>query len=230
MSQHRVYRVAISGGPGAGKTTAINLLQREFIDEVAVVPEVATMLFSGGYPRSGDPRTIPFLQNSIYNVQKNLENTLMVVKPESRVHLCDRGTVDAEAYWPTRIPGDEGHLPDFYQAMGTTKEKELARYDAVIFFETAAAAGEPILEGANPARNESLEEAVAIDQRLQEVWKAHPRYYFVSSEKSFMAKISKSCHIIHSVVRGFLTEAESEESSDSPEGGSSSVPISPVLG
>lgn len=40
-----------AGGPGGGKTTAGDLLRREFGARVAFVPEAATLLFSGGFPR-----------------------------------------------------------------------------------------------------------------------------------------------------------------------------------
>ena len=51
-----------------------------------------------------------------------------------RILLCDRGTADGGAYWP------DGST-DFFESVGTTQADELARYDAVIFFETAAKGG-----------------------------------------------------------------------------------------
>jgi len=65
------------------------------------------------------------------------------------------------------------HWPDdpggFFEAIGSTRERELARYDAVIFFETAAAGGISV-EGGNPTRIESNEEALALDRRLRDLW------------------------------------------------------------
>ena len=37
-------KVVVTGGPGGGKTTALDLFCRELGDKVAVVPEAATVL------------------------------------------------------------------------------------------------------------------------------------------------------------------------------------------
>jgi broad-specificity NMP kinase len=44
----------VTGGPGGGKTTAADLFRRELGERVVVVPEAATLLFMGGFPRSND--------------------------------------------------------------------------------------------------------------------------------------------------------------------------------
>jgi len=62
--------------------------------------------------------------------------------------------------------------------MGTSLEHELARYDAVVFFETAAVAGLSI-EGGNPVRQESIEQARDLDAALKALWSHHPRFLFV---------------------------------------------------
>src|SRR5690606_38755702 len=100
---------------------------------------------------------------------------------QNRVLLCDRGTVDGAVYWP-----DEG--PSFFEALNTNLENELARYDAVIFFETAAVGGSSI-EGGNPIRIETNEETLQLDHRLKELWSKHPRFVFIPHNASFMKKI-----------------------------------------
>ncbi len=92
-------RVAVTGGPGAGKTTAVDLFRRELGDVVVVVPEAATILFTGGFPRDGSPDVRRAAQTAIFHVQRNLEDVQGITYP-SRVLLCDRGTVDGAAYWP----------------------------------------------------------------------------------------------------------------------------------
>ncbi len=80
---------------------------------------------------------------------------------------------------------------DFFQSLTTTLEAELARYDAVIFFETAAV-GNLSIEGGNPTRTETLAEAVELDRRLQEIWGQHPNYNFIPHENSFMKKLQNA--------------------------------------
>src|SRR5687768_14078478 len=125
-------RLVLTGGPGGGKTTAADLFRRELGEAVVIVPESATILFAGGFPRSDQVDAGRAVQTAIFHVQRNLEDVQSARYPD-RVLLCDRGTIDGAAYWPN---GDR----DFFQAMGTSFDAELARYDAVVFFETAAVA------------------------------------------------------------------------------------------
>ncbi len=183
-------RIVVTGGPGGGKTTAADLFRREIGDRVVVVPEAATLLFGGGFPRVGDLRARMAAQRAIYHVQKNLEDAQSALFPE-RILLCDRGTVDGAAYWPDAPEG-------FFSAVGTTSERELERYDAVIFFESAAVGG-LLIEG-NPVRTESLDEAVALDRRLRDAWSRHPRFVVVPHDASFVKKIMFGLAALESLV------------------------------
>lgn len=174
-------RIVLTGGPGGGKTTAADLFRREIGERVVIVPEAATLLFSGGFPRSVDPRAQKAAQQAIYHVQTQLENVQSALYPE-RVLLCDRGTLDGAAYWP-------GDRAGFFEAVGSSEHVELERYDAVLFFESAAV-GNISIEGGNPTRVESNAEAVALDTRLRALWSKHPRFVVVPHHTSFMKKIT----------------------------------------
>lgn len=174
-------RIVLTGGPGGGKTTAADLFRREIGERVVVVPEAATLIFSGGFPRCTEPPGVCAAQRAIFHVQRNLEDVQSALYPE-RILLCDRGTVDGAAYWP-------GRAAAFFTALGTTLEHELARYDGVIFFESAAVGGIGI-EGGNPMRQESLEQAAALDAKLRKLWARHPRFIVVRHNPSFLKKIS----------------------------------------
>jgi predicted ATPase len=180
-SARKYLRIVLSGGPGGGKTTAADLFRREIGDRVVIVPEAATILFQGGFPRSLDPVARKIAQTAIFQVQDRLEEVQSALYPE-RTLLCDRGTIDGAAYWP-------GRSADYFKAVGSSLERELLRYDVVIFFETAAAGGDSI-EGGNPVRTESQEEAVALDARLRALWEQHPHFIFVPHNPSFFKKIS----------------------------------------
>lgn len=174
-------QIALTGGPGGGKTTAVDLYRREIGDQVVVVPEAATLLYSGGFPRLGEKAVRQATQKAIYHVQKNLEDAQSAHYP-GRILLCDRGTVDGAVYWPKDPLG-------FFEHLGTSLKAELARYDAVIFFETAAVGGNSI-EGGNPIRIETLKEALVLDTKLKNLWSQHQNFIFVPHNKSFIKKIN----------------------------------------
>ena len=178
---NRRCRIVLTGGPGGGKTTAADLFRREIGERVVIVPEAATMIFSGGFPRCTEKTGILAAQHAIFHVQRNLENVQSSLYPD-RILLCDRGTVDGAAYWP-------GGPEEFFGTLGTTLEHELARYDGVIFFESAAVGGMGI-EGGNPMRNETLAQAAALDAKLRKLWAQHPRFIVVRHNPSFFKKIS----------------------------------------
>ncbi len=184
-------RVVLTGGPGGGKTTAADLFRREIGDKVVIVPESATLLFAGGFPRPSDAKAKLAVQRAIFHVQRNLEEVQAALFPD-RILLCDRGTVDGGAYWPGKPSG-------FFKEQGTTLEAELERYDAVIFFETAAAGGLSV-EGGNPWRCENLDEALDLDTRLRDLWSQHPRFVFVPHNPSFFKKITFGLAALESLV------------------------------
>ncbi|RME74220.1 MAG: hypothetical protein D6776_05620 [Planctomycetota bacterium] len=184
-------RIVLTGGPGGGKTTAADLFRRELGDHVVVVPEAATLLFSGGFPRGDGELARRAAQRAIYHVQRNLEDVQSARYP-GRILLCDRGTVDGAVYWP-------GPPEEFFSALETSIEQELSRYDAVIFFQSAAVGGLSI-EGGNPARIEGLKEAVELDNRLRQIWSRHHRFVLVPHNPSFFKKITFGLAAIESIV------------------------------
>jgi predicted ATPase len=184
-------RIVLTGGPGGGKTTAADLFRREIGDRVVVVPEAATLLFAGGFPRYPQLLARRSAQAAIYHVQKNLEDVQSAAYPE-RILLCDRGTIDGAAYWPD-------DPAEFFRTVGTTMEHELARYDAVIFFESAAVGGISV-EGGNPVRTESNDQALELDQRLRTIWSQHARFVVVPHNASFVKKILFGLAALESIV------------------------------
>ena len=188
----------LTGGPGGGKTTAGDLFRREFGDRVVLVPEAATLLFSGGFPRVQEPLAVRAAQRAIYHLQRGLEDVQSARFP-SRILLCDRGTVDGAAYWP-------GLPHDYFDGVGTSLDAEMKRYDAVIFFESAAVGGCGI-EGGNPIRNESIEQAVKLDRKLRALWSQHPRFVLVPHNRSFFKKISFGLASLESIVTQLAGDA-----------------------
>ncbi len=184
-------KIVITGGPGGGKTTALDLFRRELLGKVMVVPESATAIFQSGIQRDERPHVVKAIQKTIFDYQKNIESIYRKQYPDE-ILLCDRGTLDGLAYWPN----SEEH---FFSTMQTTFAQEIKCYDAVIFFETAAKHGGDITTN-NVFRNESNDEAIALDHRLQEIWRRHPHFFLVKSEGSFLDKIVSGISVLKKVV------------------------------
>jgi predicted ATPase len=187
-----VRHVAITGGPGGGKSTVAAALRRELGSRVVVVPEVATHLLGGFFPRIGGDEDRRAVQRAIYHVQLNLEAVHRARAEEDTVLVFDRGLVDGAAYWP------DGSA-SFFQSMGEDAERARARYDAVVFLESAAVGGLTI-DGANIARTEGREEAVRVDTLLRELWSPHPAFHFVGHTPAFDTKVENAIDQVRRLI------------------------------
>ncbi|MES3036797.1 MAG: ATP-binding protein, partial [Bdellovibrionota bacterium] len=110
--------LAITGGPSGGKTTLLDTLKKELGSQVSLVPEAASILYRGGYPRLKSLEARKHTQRAIYYVQRELE-LLIEIEKKAPLLLCDRGSLDGIAYWPLSET-------DFMNELQTTREKELA--------------------------------------------------------------------------------------------------------
>jgi predicted ATPase len=170
--------IAVTGGPGAGKSAVLEMAARAFCSHVAILPESATIIFGGGFPRGQSVSYLRAAQRAIFHVQRELER--MAIEDESlAIVLCDRGTLDGIAYWP-------GDPAEFWSAVGSSQPEELSRYHAVLHLETP-------LEGhgynhQNNLRTETADEAHRIDLRIANVWAGHPRRQTVSWLDDFPGK------------------------------------------
>jgi predicted ATPase len=185
--EHKQVRIVVTGGPGAGKTAALELIRQSFCAHVNVLPESAGIVFGGGFPRRNSLCSRRAAQRAIYHVQRELEETTL--EGNAAVVLCDRGTVDGVAYWP----GPD----DFWKQLGTCEEEQLARYDTVIHMRTPPAEG---YNHVNPLRLESAAEANAIDERITEAWSRHPHILVVESTRDFMQKAEQVMRLLRESI------------------------------
>ena len=186
LTGHTPRVVALTGGPGAGKTAVLEVVQRHFCRHVVVLPEAATILFGGGFPRRESLAARRSAQRAIYRVQVELER-LAHDEGEAAVVLCDRGTVDGVAYWPD----EEAEL---WAGVGTSRQAELDRYDAVIHLRTpASGAG---YDQSNPVRRETAAEAAASDERILISWSEHPVRTVIGPAATFLEKLERTMEAI----------------------------------
>ena len=180
----------LTGGPGAGKTALLELVRQSFCPHVKVLPEAASIVFGGGFPRGSSALVQQAEQRAIFYVQRELEATSE--GDEAAVVLCDRGTIDGGAYWPG--PGD------LWSAVGTTLAEQLARYDVVIHLRTPGDGHG--YDHRNPLRLESAAEASVIDERIAVLWDAHPRRFTIEATADFLGKASRALAILRAEVPG----------------------------
>lgn len=182
--RHRVKFVVLTGGPGGGKTAILEMARRYFCRHVVLLPEAASIVFSGGFPRLCTDAGREAAQHAIFAVQRQME-TLAANHPDTALVLCDRGTIDGLAYWP-------GTPRSFFARHQTTLQEELARYAAVIHVEPAGP--ESYERGGN--RVETIEEARRIDGRIRAAWDHHPLRYVLSNSSNFLDKATLALELI----------------------------------
>jgi len=194
----QVRRIVLTGGPGSGKSTAAAFLAREFVDDLWVLPESATLLYRGGLPRASTDLGQQVAQRAIFTVQRSLEDAT-ALQHADRVQLCDRATIDGAAYWPDGADA-------FFAAQATTRAAEHARYDAVVFMHTAAllpAGYERDLD----VRTEDRDEAIALDERVFALYADHPRMISIESHASFLDKLIA----VRTAIAGILHPEQSRQ-------------------
>ena len=184
LAHHPPKKIVITGGPGAGKTAVLELVQRSLCEHVHLVRESASVVFGGGFPRTPDVDGRRAAQRAIFYVQRELEATAS--SANAAILLCDRATVDGAAYWPG--PGE------LWPSVGTTRAEQLARYDVVIHLRTPTAGTG--YNHQNPLRIESALEAAAIDAKIAVCWADHPRRYEVAATTDFLAKAAHTIEIL----------------------------------
>ncbi len=174
-----IFRIVLTGGPCAGKTTCMARL-RHFLSSrsfrVFVVPEAATMLFAAGvmFTDIAEDAGKIIMQQNLLRTQMHLEDVMLGFARntgKASVILCDRGSMDGRAYVSD---GVWSAVLENLQTDNVTLRD--TRYDAVLHMVTAAIGAEAqyTLDN-NNTRSESLEEAAALDAKTVACWVGHPK-------------------------------------------------------
>jgi len=187
-------KIALTGGPNSGKTTALSVLKETFGPQVELVREAATLVFSGGFPRKDN--SIPHIeaaQRIIFYTTRQLES-LAEQSSDASLIICDRGTVDAAVYWP-------GGPEDFFRQMGTTLEQELSRYDAVLHLSPPV---NPAFYQSTQVRTESLDQAFEIDRKIMKIWEKHPHRVIIGGTERFLEKAEAIKNFVEKIAKDHL--------------------------
>jgi predicted ATPase len=185
-------RIVLTGGPGAGKTVISAAIINRHPDRFVLVPEAATQVYAALQTRWDrlDLEGRRDVQRQIYRLQRNQEDRIAAEHP-GKTLLLDRGTIDGAAYWP------EGPAA-YWVDLGTTHEIELARYDMIIWLETAAALGIYDGDASNDCRFEDPAAAIESGKLLINLWGNHPAFHRVGAQPHLENKIADIEHLLRS--------------------------------
>jgi len=181
--------VVLTGGPGAGKTALLEVAQNTFCRHVAVLPEAASILWTGGFPRRDTVSARCAAQRAIVRVQFELQR-IAIEDGHYSLIICDRGTLDGLAFWPLEPAA-------YLDELGMSRERELARYAAVLHLQPPSLQHGYIT---TKVRTESAEQAAEIDQRIALAWAGHPRTFVLPSNSSFVSKIERGIELLRAEI------------------------------
>lgn len=125
------------------------------------------------------------------------------VMPGSKLLIvCDRGALDNKAYMT------EAEFDSVLTAIGSNEVELRDSYDAVFHLVTAAKGAEMFYTTANnSARNETVEQAAALDDKLIEAWTGHPHLRIIDNSTGFEEKLKR----LMAEISTFLGEPEPYE-------------------
>lgn len=204
-----IKRIVLTGGPCAGKTTALSRIIAHFSArgyKVLTVPEVPTMVTLAGWDYMTDNHAFYYEgEKVILELQLALEEKIMRLAEtctEPCLVICDRGTMDISAYIS----------PEMWQELthncGTSTQalREGGRYDAVIHMVSAADGAEEYYNtDTNAQRYEKADEAGRalardLDRKVYDAWSGHPHRYLIKSDNDFELKMNQVIKAIEEIL------------------------------
>ena len=204
----KITKIVITGGPCAGKSTAMSWVKKSFTSmgyEVLFVPETATELITGGVAPWNCGTWVTF-QKCLFELQLKkeeiFERAAQTMATDKVLIVCDRGTLDNKAY----MTGEQ-----FAEVLKEVKRDEISLrdgYDAVFHLVTAAKGAEEFYTTANnTARTETPQEAIALDDKIISSWTGHPHFRVIDNSTDFEEKMKR----LVSEISSFLGEPEPYE-------------------
>ena len=187
-----ISKIVLTGGPCAGKTTALTWINNYFSDRgytVLFVPETATELISNGVApwTCGSNYEYQTCQIKLQKIKEQIfEEAAKTMKNDKILIVCDRGVLDNKAYMT------DAEFKRILKEFGTNEVKERDSYDAVFHLVSAAKGKEDVYTLANnAARTESVEEARKLDDKIISAWTGHPHLRIIDNSTEFEEKLEK---------------------------------------
>ncbi|MBQ7447634.1 MAG: AAA family ATPase, partial [Eubacterium sp.] len=197
-----IRKIVITGGPCAGKSTALSWIQNAFTEKgytVLFVPETATELIGGGVcPWTCGTNTE--YQKCQMRLQYTKEQLFLraanTMSAEKILIVCDRGLLDNRAYM------NDEEFADVIADIGISEIEMRDSYDAIFHLVTAAKGAEAFYSFENnPARYETPEQARALDERLLACWSGHPHLRVIENTSTdFNEKMKRLISEVSSVL------------------------------
>ena len=198
--KQKITKIVLTGGPCAGKTTAMNWIENFFQKQgykIVFVPETATELITSGIT-PWETKTTSDFESVLFDIQlakeKFYEEGIKKLPNEKVLMVCDRGILDNKAYMTKR---------DFDYLLKSKKLSEVKlrdSYDAVFHLVTAAKGAKKYYNLDNAARTETIEEATKLDDKLIESWTGHPHFRIIDNSCDFETKMKRLLKEISNVL------------------------------
>lgn len=202
-----IKKIVLTGGPCAGKTTALVRIIEHFSSlgfKVFTIPEVPTLFTQAGMNYLTDNKGFFYEgEKATLEIQLALEDRFLRMAEqctEPTIVVCDRGTMDISAYMTPEL------WEDITAAVGTSTSELRARYDAVLHLVSAADGAEQFYTTSNNAsRNESADEkglqiARMLDKKVIDAWTGHPHLRVINNHEDFDKKLNRVLKEISNVL------------------------------
>lgn len=188
-------KIVLTGGPCAGKTSALAKLEEELKElgyHVFIINESATELIKGGIQPFGENKIdILEYQKLIFSYQlmkeKTYQEAVRLLPDNTNCFIiCDRGIFDNQAY----ITKEQ--FEKIIAENGYDKISLLDHYDMILHLVTAADGKEKYytLEN-NTARTETIEEAKLLDRKTMNAWIGHNHLQIIDNQQDFKEKLEQ---------------------------------------
>lgn len=190
-----IHRIALTGGPCGGKSTALPLLAKHFREQglkVYTTPEMATLFHEHGVHLKLDPPGYQkALEDGAFQVQWELEEAFArlarQVDSKPALMLHDRGLTDLAAYATPEM------WEEIVSSRGFTSHTVKLRYDMVLHLTTTAIGAEQFFTNENnPARQCTPALAAMLDRKSLSVWTGHPRHVEIDNSTDFDGKMKRA--------------------------------------